>query len=174
MIDVSPSLALLVLVGVLIGCGTVLVLERSLSRVVIGASLITYGVNVMVLMSGGRAGGPPIIGQSEVEEMADPLPQAMVLTAIVIGLALTAFMLAMSYRTWQLNGNDEVQDDNEDRRIALAAARDAVAERVTDDSGASLDDQAAIVFDETEDLPAFEGAVDELLPRRPSRDGVAE
>ena len=49
-----------------------------------------------------------------------------------------------------------------------------MAERVTDDSGASLDDQAAIVFDETEDLPAFEGAVDELLPRRPSRDGVAE
>ena len=96
MIDVSPSLALLVLVGVMVGCGTVLVLERSLSRIVIGASLITYGVNVMVLMAGGRAGGPPIIGQTEVADMADPLPQAMVLTAIVIGLALTAFMLTMA------------------------------------------------------------------------------
>ena len=88
MIDVSPSLALLVLVGVMVGCGTVLVLERSLSRIVIGASLITYGVNVMVLMAGGRAGGPPIIGQTEVADMADPLPQAMVLTAIVIGLVV--------------------------------------------------------------------------------------
>lgn len=154
MIDMAPSLALLVLVGVLVGSGVTLVLERSLTRIVIGVSLITYGVNVLVLMAGGRAGAPPIIGQSDVSAMADPLPQAMVLTAIVIGLALTAFMLAMAYRSWQINGNDEVQDDREDRRIALAAARDAIAERVTDDSGASLDEQAASVFDETEDIPA--------------------
>ena len=154
MIDMAPSLPLIILVGVLVGAGVILVLERSLSRIIIGVSLITYGVNVLLLMAGGRAGGPPILGQSEVSEMADPLPQAMVLTAIVIGLALTAFMLAMAYRTWQLNGDDEVQDDREDRRIALAAARDAVAERVTDDSGATLDEQAASIFDETEDLPA--------------------
>ncbi len=153
MIDLSPSLALLILVAVLVGTGVTLVLERSLSRIVIGAGLITYGVNVLVLMAGGRAGGPPILGLTEVSEMSDPLPQAMVLTAIVIGLALTAFMLAMSYRSWQLNGNDEVQDDREDRRIALDAARDAIAERRADDSGASLDEQAAFVHDETEDEP---------------------
>lgn len=154
MIDMAPSLALLVLIAVLVGTGVVLILERSLSRIVIGVSLTTYGINLLVLMAGGRAGSPPLIGQSEVADMADPLPQAMVLTAIVIGLGLTAFMLAMSYRTWQLNGNDEVQDDREDRRIALAAMRDAIADRATDDSGASLDEQAAVVFDETEDLPA--------------------
>ncbi len=154
MIDMAPSLALLVLVAVLVGSGVTLVLERSLSRIVIGASLITYGVNVLVLMAGGRAGGPPIIGLTEVSDMSDPLPQAMVLTAIVIGLALTAFMLAMAYRSWQLNGNDEVQDDREDRRIAIAASRDTVAARVTDDLGASLADQAASIFDETQDVPA--------------------
>ena len=43
--------------------------------------------------------------------MSDPLPQAMVLTAIVITLGMTAFLLAMAYRSWQLNGHDEVQDD---------------------------------------------------------------
>lgn len=155
MIDVAPSLALLLLIGVLVGTGVVLVLERSLSRIVIGSGLITYGVNLLILMAGGRAGAPPIIGQAPVDQMADPLPQAMVLTAIVIGLALTAFMLAMSYRTWQLNGNDEVQDDREDRRIAVAAARDALEARATDDSGASLDDQAASIYDETEDLPGI-------------------
>lgn len=155
MIDVAPSLALLLLIGVLVGTGVVLVLERSLSRIVIGSGLITYGVNLLILMAGGRAGAPPIIGQAPVDQMADPLPQAMVLTAIVIGLALTAFMLAMSYRTWQLNGNDEVQDDREDRRIAVAAARDALEARATDDSGASLDDQAASIYDETEDLPSI-------------------
>lgn len=183
MIDMAPSLALLVLIGVLVGCGVVLVLERSLSRIVIGASLITYGVNLLVLMAGGRAGGPPIIGQADVEDMADPLPQAMVLTAIVIGLALTAFMLAMAYRTWQLNGNDEVQDDREDRRIALAAARDTIAARVTDDAGASLDEQAASVYDETDDLPdpvptpapaVPEPAAAEGSSRQDLRDGGAQ
>lgn len=153
MIDMSPSLALLVMVGVLVGTGVTLVLERSLSRIVIGVSLIAYGVNLLLLTAGGRAGSPPLIGYAEVSEMSDPLPQAMVLTAIVIGLALTAFMLSMSFRTWQLNGNDEVQDDREDRRIALGAARDLIAERRADDSGESLDEQAAIVHDETEDLP---------------------
>lgn len=156
MIDMAPSLALLVLIAVLVGTGVVLILDRSLSRIVIGSSLVTYGINLLVLMAGGRAGSPPIIGQSEVSEMADPLPQAMVLTAIVIGLGLTAFMLAMAYRTWQLNGNDEVQDDREDRRIAVAAMRDAIADRAADDSGATLDEQAAVAFDETEDDPAFD------------------
>ena len=132
MIDVSPSLALLVLVGVMVGCGTVLVLERSLSRIVIGASLITYGVNVMVLMAGGRAGGPPIIGQTEVADMADPLPQAMVLTAIVITMAVSAFVVTVAYRSFQLNGHDEVSDDVEDRRIRELAERDDVSDSYED------------------------------------------
>ncbi len=151
MIDMTPSLALLVLVGVLVGTGTVLVLERSLSRIVIGASLITYGVNVLIMMAGGRAGGPPLLGQTPPEDMSDPLPQAFVLTAIVIGLALTAFILTMSYRSWQLNGDDEVQDDREDRRIALAAQHDEIAERATDDAGESVAEAAVTVFDETTD-----------------------
>lgn len=156
MISMAPSLALLVLVAVLVGTGVTLVLERSLSRIVIGTCLITYGINVLLLMAGGRAGGPPILGQSEVEDMSDPLPQAMVLTAIVISLALSAFMLAMSYRTWQLNGNDEVQDDREDRRIALNAVRDTIAERKKDDSGESTEQSAEAIRDETEDLPVAE------------------
>ena len=132
MIDVSPSFALLVLVGVMVGCGTVLVLERSLSRIVIGASLITYGVNVLVLMAGGRAGGPPILGLSEVSEMSDPLPQAMVLTAIVITMAVSAFVVTVAYRSFQLNGHDEVSDDIEDRRIRELAERDDVSDSYED------------------------------------------
>lgn len=149
MIDTTPSLALLILVAVLVGAGVALVLERSLSRVAIGSCLLTYGINIMILMAGGRAGGPPILGQTEPEDMADPLPQAMILTAIVIGLALTAFMLAMSYRTWQLNGNDEVQDDREDRRIAMDAAKGDINDRTTDDSGLSTEETADEQRDET-------------------------
>ncbi len=151
MIDMTPSAALLILIAFLVGGGVILILERSLSRIVIGTCLVTYGINMMLMMAGGRAGAPPIIGHSEVDQMSDPLPQAMVLTAIVISLTLTAFILAMSYRSWQLNGNDEVQDDREDRRIAINAARDLVAEAKTDDSGESLEDQASTIADETED-----------------------
>lgn len=151
MIDMAPSLPLLILVGVLVGAGVILVLERSLSRIIIGVSLITYGVNVLLLMAGGRAGGPPILGQSEVSEMADPLPQAMVLTAIVISLGMIGFVMSMAYRSWQINGHDEVQDDLEDRRVARKAAMNAPAYEDTDseDSGQSLDDEAADQRDET-------------------------
>ena len=51
--------------------------------------------------------------------MSDPLPQALVLTAIVIALGTTAFLLAMAHRSWQLNGNDDVQDDVEDASIRV-------------------------------------------------------
>ena len=57
--------------------------------------------------------------------MSDPLPQALVLTAIVITLGTTAFLLALAYRSWQLTGHDEVQDDVEDRAIRRLAAADA-------------------------------------------------
>ena len=122
MIDTSPSLALVLLVVILVGTGVYLLLERSLTRIIIGISLLSNGINVMFLIASGRAGGAPLVGQTQPEEMSDPLPQAMVLTAIVITLGLTAFLLSLAYRAWQLNGHDEVQDDLEDRRIA--ASRD--------------------------------------------------
>jgi multicomponent Na+:H+ antiporter subunit C len=56
--------------------------------------------------------------------MSDPLTQAMILTAIVITLGMTAFLLAMAYRSWLLTGHDDVQDDVEDRRIMQRAERD--------------------------------------------------
>ena len=65
--------------------------------------------------------------------MSDPLPQAMILTAIVITLGLTAFLLALAYRSWQLLRHDEVQDDDEDRRI-IARAERAEAQDARDDS----------------------------------------
>ncbi|MEE6271851.1 Na(+)/H(+) antiporter subunit C [Georgenia wangjunii] len=149
MIDTSPSLALVVLVVVLVGTGVYLLLERSLTRVVVGITLISHGVNVMFLIAGGRAGGPPLVGSVPPEEMSDPLPQAMVLTAIVITLGMTAFLLSMAYRSWQLNGHDEVQDDLEDRRVARRAALNEVPERSTDDPGTSLAEDAASARDET-------------------------
>lgn len=160
-IEMSPSLALVVVVGVLVATGVYLLLERSLSRVIVGVTLISNGVNVLFLIAGGVAGGPPLVGTTPTEEMSDPLPQAMVLTAIVINLGMTAFVLAMAYRSWQLHGHDEVQDDLEDRRIAHRAALRETDARA-DDIGTDLATEAEEARDETEEMPV----VGATKPRR--------
>lgn len=141
----TASLALVFAAAVLIATGVYLTLERSLSRIVIGLSLLGNGVNLLFLIAGGRAGGAPI-NDGDTATMSDPLPQAMVLTAIVISLGLTAFVLAMAYRSWQLHGHDEVQDDLEDRRLA---ARLLDAPDDVDDT--DLETEAAEARDETDD-----------------------
>ncbi|MFT3943915.1 MAG: Na(+)/H(+) antiporter subunit C [Ancrocorticia sp.] len=121
------SLALIVLCGALVAVGVYLVLERSLSRIILGLAALGNGINILFLIAGGRSGEPPIVGSAEPADMADPLAQAMVLTAIVITLAMTGFLLAMAYRTWQLRDNDEVRDDREDRAVAKRKAAAAIA-----------------------------------------------
>jgi multicomponent Na+:H+ antiporter subunit C len=124
----APDPVLIIVIGVLAAGGVYLLLERSLSRVAIGIILLGNAVNIFFLVVGGPPGEAPIVGKTPLSEMSDPLPQAMVLTAIVITLAMTGFLLAMAYRSWQLNEHDEVQDDLEDRRIARLAAITTVAD----------------------------------------------
>lgn len=111
---------LAVAVGVLVASGVYLLLQRTLTRIVIGLALLSHGVNILLLLSGGQAGDAPLAGA---EDPADPLPQALALTAIVIAFGVSAFLLVLGYRSWQLRRDDEVEDDIEDRRIAAQAAR---------------------------------------------------
>ncbi|HEX6659103.1 MAG TPA: NADH-quinone oxidoreductase subunit K [Ilumatobacter sp.] len=101
----------------LFAIGTYLLLQRKLSRVIVGLGLLGHGANVLFVNSG-RRGLPPIIGQGDPSEFADPLPQSLVLTAIVIGFGTTALLLALAYRSWLLTSDDEVEDDIEDRLVA--------------------------------------------------------
>lgn len=133
----SVSVVLAILVGVLVAGGVVLLLERSLTRVLLGAVLLGNGINVMILAMGGVAGEAPIIGQSPKDGQNDPLPQVMILTSIVITFAMTAFLLALAYRSWQLQGNDEVQDDVEDRLVATRREAEEL-----EDTGADADLEA--------------------------------
>jgi multicomponent Na+:H+ antiporter subunit C len=119
----SPNLVLVIAVGVLFAAGVTLLLERNLTRVILGITLLGNGVNLLILL-GGAYGGPPIVGVTPERRMSDPLTQAMILTAIVITLGMTAFLLAMAYRSWLLTGHDNVQDDVEDRRIMRRAEQD--------------------------------------------------
>jgi multicomponent Na+:H+ antiporter subunit C len=114
------TLLLVLTAGILCACGTYLVLGRQLSRVIIGIGLLGHGVNILLLLSGGNGGDPAFAGGDR-SRFADPLPQALVLTAIVITFGIIAFLLALAYRSWQTTEDDEVEDDVEDRRIAREA-----------------------------------------------------
>ena len=124
----SPNLTLVIISGVLVAAGVYLLLERSLTRILVGVLLASNGVSVMFLVASGAAGGAPIIGVTPKLQMSDPLPQAMVLTAIVITLGTTAYLLALAYRSFQLNGHDEVADDVEDAAIRQLAEADLASD----------------------------------------------
>ncbi len=108
-----------VVIGVLFTVGTYLLLQRALTRVVIGLAVLAHGANLVLLTGGGPPGRAPILESvGRLTGYADPLPQALALTAIVITFGMTALLLALAYRSWQLTQHDEVQDDLEDRRVA--------------------------------------------------------
>ena len=129
------TVLLALVAGILFGCGTWLLLQRRLSRIIIGIGLLGHAVNLLLVTAGGVGGKPPIIdGQTLVDEYSDPLPQALALTAIVITFGVTAFLLALGYRSWQITGDDRVEDDVEDRLITRreeAEQEDADAEEVS-------------------------------------------
>lgn len=120
-------------VAVLYGTGVYLLLQRNMSRIVIGLGLLAHGANLLLLLAGGRAGDAPLVGD-EGGPYADPLPQALALTAIVITFGVSAYLLALAYRSWTLNRSDEVEDDVEDRRIAAMTAARSSADPEDDES----------------------------------------
>lgn len=94
-------------VGVLTSCGLYLCLRGTTFSVVLGLTMLSYAVNLFLFASGRLAlNAAPILKQSE--QITDPLPQALVLTAIVIGFAMTAFAVILAMRARADLGNDHV------------------------------------------------------------------
>ena len=116
----EANLFLLIGAGVLIACGVYLMLDTSMTRMIMGVTLIGNGANLLLLQSGGPAGSPPIIGRGSeaAADGADPLAQAMILTAIVISMSMVGFMLALAYRQYRYRTDDVVERDEEDRAVA--------------------------------------------------------
>ncbi|MBO0980358.1 Na(+)/H(+) antiporter subunit C [Microbacterium sp. SD291] len=135
------SLTLIVIMAVLFACGVYAMLERSLTRVLIGFLLLGNATNLLLLIVMGVPGDAPFFGTGG--EVSDPLPQALTLTAIVITFAVSAFLLALIYRSWQLGQADTVEDDEAD--IALRERTDA-DEDLMDDEGETADDDATTDF----------------------------
>ncbi|MDN3495043.1 Na(+)/H(+) antiporter subunit C [Planococcus sp. APC 4015] len=127
----NVSLVLIIIMAVLFACGVYAMLERSLTRVLIGFLLLGNAANLLLLIVMGRPGVAPFFGAADSpDEYSDPLPQALTLTAIVITFAISAFLLALIYRSWQLGQADTVEDDEAD---AAVRARSAATEDVMDD-----------------------------------------
>jgi multicomponent Na+:H+ antiporter subunit C len=135
------NVTLAAIAALLVGIGTYLVLQRELSRIVIGLGILAHAGNVLFLSSG-KPGLPPFVGSGSRRDFSDPLPEALILTAIVISFAVTIFLLALAYRSWVLSGHDEVEDDIEDRRVAAGGRAD---EEVGDETAAITE---AVVEDE--------------------------
>ncbi|MFK3677250.1 Na(+)/H(+) antiporter subunit C [Microbacterium sp. NPDC090218] len=135
------SLTLIIIMAILFACGVYAMLERSLTRVLIGFLLLGNATNLLLLIVMGVPGNAPFFGTEG--EMSDPLPQALTLTAIVITFAVSAFLLALIYRSWQLGQADTVEDDEAD--IALRERTDA-DEDLMDDESETDDDEATTDF----------------------------
>lgn len=135
------SLTLIVIMAVLFACGVYAMLERSLTRVLIGFLLLGNATNLLLLIVMGVPGAAPFHGAQG--SVSDPLPQALTLTAIVITFAVSAFLLALIYRSWQLGQADTVEDDEAD--IALRARTDA-DEDVMEDEGDESEEDATTDF----------------------------
>ncbi|WP_100642780.1 Na+/H+ antiporter subunit C [Alteromonas facilis] len=96
-----------VCVGVITACGVFLCLRGRTFSIVVGLTMLSYSVNLFLFSSGRlNLDGAAVLGQSE--NYADPLPQALVLTAIVIGFAMVAFIVILAMRGRADLGNDLV------------------------------------------------------------------
>lgn len=99
-------------IGVLYAVGLYMMLRRSLAKLIIGLALLTNAANLLIFTVGGLTRGrPPIVSEDAgrpIGMVADPLPQALVLTAIVIGFGVLAFMMVLAYRTYQEVGSDDL------------------------------------------------------------------
>lgn len=136
------SLTLIIVMAILFAAGVYAMLERSLTRVLIGFMLLGNATNLLLLIVMGVPGNAPFFDPSAGSgngDLSDPLPQALTLTAIVITFAVTAFLLALIYRSWQLGQADTVEDDEAD--IALRARTDADEDVLDDDE--DIDDEEA-------------------------------
>jgi multicomponent Na+:H+ antiporter subunit C len=120
---VTTPIALLAFVGILYAAGVYMILEHSLTRVLLGVLVLGNATNVLVIVVGGRAGEPPLVGRAPEAAMSDALVQALVLTAIVITLGVSAFLLALIHRTWTVEREDDLTEDVEDRSVRRRLAR---------------------------------------------------
>lgn len=130
----SMPLVLVAVMVVMFACGIYLMLDRALTRILLGFLLVGNATNLLIFMMSGSFGAAPLVGGADPADMSDPLPQAFILTAIVITFGICAFMLALIYRSWRLahEHEDRVRDDEDDIDLPTSTQQ-LTTEEVTDE-----------------------------------------
>lgn len=99
---------IILLIGLLVAVATYLILSRNIIRVILGTAVLSHAVHMLILTLGGlKTGNVPLLTEAD-PPYTDALPQALILTAIVISLAVTAFILVLAYRAYQDIGTDDL------------------------------------------------------------------
>ncbi|MGG0740771.1 Na(+)/H(+) antiporter subunit C [Niallia taxi] len=103
------EIIMLFVIGILFMCATYLMLSKSLLRIIVGTGLLSHGAHLLILTMGGlKKGDAPLLGENAAA-YTDPIPQALILTAIVISFGVTAFFLVLAYRAYQELGTDNME-----------------------------------------------------------------
>jgi multicomponent Na+:H+ antiporter subunit C len=101
---------MVVLVGILVAVGTYLVLSKQVIKVIVGTAILSHAVHLLILTMGGlKNGNAPLLSESD-GPFTDALPQALILTAIVISFAVTALLLVVAYRMYKTNGTGNLEE----------------------------------------------------------------
>jgi len=147
----SASLALVIVMAVMFAAGVYVMLERSLTRVLIGFLLVGNATNLLVFIMSGRAGTSPIVtGTAADANMVDPVPQVLMLTAIVINFGITALLVALIYRSWWLAQLGDEGDTVTDEHAAETTASTEESFRSVSEDEAAI--TAALDASEREDV----------------------
>ena len=108
------AVVLAFVIGGLYAIGLYLMLRRNLAKLILGLALLTNAANLLIFTVGGLVrAGPPFIPEGVTVPpagVADPLPHALILTAIVIGFGVLAFAMVLAYRAYQAVGSDDLDD----------------------------------------------------------------
>lgn len=104
------ELLMAIVIGILFMCATYLMLSKSILRIIIGTGLLSHGAHLLIMTMGGLKGGVVPLLSDKVASYVDPLPQALILTAIVISFGVTSFLLVLAYRTYQEIGTDDMEE----------------------------------------------------------------
>lgn len=97
-----------IVIGLFFAVGTYLILTKSILRIILGAAMLNHGAHLLLItMAGVKTGMPPLLGEGA-SAYTDPLPQALILTSIVISFGVTSFFLVLGYRVYKELGTDDM------------------------------------------------------------------
>lgn len=111
---------LAIVIGILFAAGVYMLLRRSIVKLILGIMLLSHGTNLLIFVAGGLVKGQPQFTPGMADTAAnptDPIPQALILTAIVIGFGITAFFLVLMYRFYKATGTEDLDELKEGERV---------------------------------------------------------